>query len=971
MANPKTQNLELELIDRTSPTTTYLNLDSNLDQNWQKIDEKLGIQVLDRYLGPVPVKAGTQIVQGGETPAIAMPTIDGRSLINILGDAGNFESLTWWTASASAPTISLDTANARYGTNAMKAVSTATGGFGFYREIPIDNTKTFLLVVDALKGTADSIQLMALTAGGASTLAQSVASTSNVYNVHYVKLTPAILGGNTTIRVYMRGVASAVGQTMYADGARLIELSSADSAKIDVDAEYTGDKLAAKYPYVGTGINPVQTPTIDVVQDNILPALRDSAWSNVGAVSITDDYRITFTASAGSQQGIYGFVPVIGGQTYALSVNREGTDGRIRISQVASLPAVVDLVPPSYYNADNFTFTPVAGCNFIMVYFTNESAAGVNTAGVKTFTNPVLMPGSVAPTFKPQRKTTFRANTELCATPDGAVKDTFKYVNGKPKRIANLRRVVLDGTLPWAWSTDLVGSKQVRLPSGVAVGGAKTGISGNVATKYDGKVLVEGQANAADQFVISAIDGAFYVCIADPDSGWSETYTPSAAEIQAYFYGYKMYQEGSDGATPYSSGNKWWKEVGRTTAGGTNILPTAPATGAWGWKPYQLQYQLSTPVIEDVAITGAAVVERGANTVTLSSTAAPIANAVLDFALSLYSALEDVARGQSRLYEIADRNDMRDLWVNSGGYIWQRGPTIIGGTTGYAQDRMRYQHIGDSTVKIYQHPDAPDGRYPGSARIEQTATGAAGALDYISQRTPPEEYLNFKGKQVTFGWYMKVDPGLSVRPFINDAGISGVGVMYGPFIPTGSWQLVTITKRINEILTMLDVGLEFTRAGITAGGGMNVIPLGANLGYELRPFQPRKPGDVLAECMRFYESLDFNAVPSLFRVATNLVACKYPFKVQKRISPTLANASDLNPLLGTGSKQVSLNRIADNAAITATGNVALGADSVTFMTKNIGSIYFSAVTSFSGAAGDAVYIQQPTKDTLIGFDAEV
>ncbi|MGG1597602.1 hypothetical protein [Paenibacillus naphthalenovorans] len=38
MSNPKTPNLGLDLIDRTSPTTTYLNLDTNLDQNWLKID---------------------------------------------------------------------------------------------------------------------------------------------------------------------------------------------------------------------------------------------------------------------------------------------------------------------------------------------------------------------------------------------------------------------------------------------------------------------------------------------------------------------------------------------------------------------------------------------------------------------------------------------------------------------------------------------------------------------------------------------------------------------------------------------------------------------------------------------------------------------------------------------------------------------------------------------------------------------
>ncbi|KAA8747309.1 MULTISPECIES: pyocin knob domain-containing protein [Paenibacillus] len=39
MNEPKTPNLGLNKIDRSSPSTTYFDLDKYLDQNWEKVDE--------------------------------------------------------------------------------------------------------------------------------------------------------------------------------------------------------------------------------------------------------------------------------------------------------------------------------------------------------------------------------------------------------------------------------------------------------------------------------------------------------------------------------------------------------------------------------------------------------------------------------------------------------------------------------------------------------------------------------------------------------------------------------------------------------------------------------------------------------------------------------------------------------------------------------------------------------------------
>lgn len=144
-----------------------------------------------------------------------------------------------------------------------------------------------------------------------------------------------------------------------------------------------------------------------------------------------------------------------------------------------------------------------------------------------------------------------------------------------------------------------------------------------------------------------------------------------------------------------------------------------------------------------------------------------------------------------------------------------------------------------------------------------------------------------------------------------------------------------------------------------------------NFGSISLPFQPRNFAEEFALCQRYYEPLDFNALLTVIRAGTASIYAKYPFKVRKRVSPTLANASDLSTTIGPGSKQVSFNRISDNLAISATGNITIAGDGATFMTPNIGSFIFSAATSFSGTTGDILYIVQTTKDTLIGFDAEL
>jgi hypothetical protein len=68
MNEPKTPNLGLNKIDRSSPSTTYFDLDKYLDQNWEKIDEGLAtkqdLEELREALGEVDVPDASLMQKG-------------------------------------------------------------------------------------------------------------------------------------------------------------------------------------------------------------------------------------------------------------------------------------------------------------------------------------------------------------------------------------------------------------------------------------------------------------------------------------------------------------------------------------------------------------------------------------------------------------------------------------------------------------------------------------------------------------------------------------------------------------------------------------------------------------------------------------------------------------------------------------------------------------------------------------------
>ncbi|OMD19696.1 hypothetical protein BJP48_31635 [Paenibacillus odorifer] len=107
--------------------------------------------------------------------------------------------------------------------------------------------------------------------------------------------------------------------------------------------------------------------------------------------------------------------------------------------------------------------------------------------------------------------------------------------------------------------------------------------------------------------------------IANSDSGWGDSYTPTTDEIKAYFNGWRMYNGASGVATnPYNGTagqTKGWVEI--LSAG--NPVGVLPTTIPSGWTPYQLLYRLASPITETVQEDGSLSLLEGDNFIEVGS----------------------------------------------------------------------------------------------------------------------------------------------------------------------------------------------------------------------------------------------------------------------------------------------------------------------------------------------------------------
>lgn len=353
------------------------------------------------------------------------------------------------------------------------------------------------------------------------------------------------------------------------------------------------------------GIYGVLNPYVIRYGENLLPPFYE--WPSTPEISVINAYELKLTPTVTRVFSIT--LPVVPGSTYTLSAEH---NGNIALSIFNANNQ--ELASSGYSTAGQVTLTAPTASNYMRVYFSNLSV----TSGVFNFKNPMLNIGNVALPFVQREDSMLALQTELHANPDtGANPDSVFERDGQYLKLAKWRKASLDAALTYTLWGSATGFKVVNamLPGPPAVDGS------GVLTKYQAKVIKEtdyATVNSAPDNLNIGSSGAngvfdnFQISIANTDSGWGDNYTNlTSDEIKAYFMGWRM-AENVTGFPAYNgTGTKCWFGI-KSLSAPTTTLPTTPDVG---YNPYQLLYQLATPVVEPITSEGQLTFNDGANQV--------------------------------------------------------------------------------------------------------------------------------------------------------------------------------------------------------------------------------------------------------------------------------------------------------------------------------------------------------------------
>ncbi|MEK3733688.1 hypothetical protein MKX64_14880 [Paenibacillus sp. FSL M8-0334] len=619
MTNPVTPNIGLNKIDRTSPSTTYFDLEKYIDQNADVVDQFAGEtkQSLDSLASrldteerrEVVLQPGLQVVHAERTAPFSLSGIKGRTLVNLAGRQTNRTVNDTKTT-----TISVGLGTTGSNTEIINVDVTNTDeGYIVFRQV---DGRDFVAYAGKYYAIFADVKLNHVTGSGNIKVGGSGAPAVGAATVDKTKMGVwqrvsygFTLSADTTFSILVgtcyaqEGFAAA---NFDVKNVSLHEISKDDYDELPFLSE---PQKIAKYPYVNS-LQSVQNPYVIRYGENLLPPFYEWEDRTGGFGRIKSPYECSIEGLENGGRWYQYFAPALPNVSYTLSGEA---------SDESKLYAF--LCDREKQNLDgqrrSGTFTATEETAYIRVLVNTDTGTGKFV-----FKNPMLVIGTGSQPFKPHEDSMLAFQTELHANSiDGSNPDVLFEREGQYFKLAKWKKVVLDGSHEWYPSSESnTGFKLVYYQHREVVKDRSA-----QGTKYDGSYLPEyGGIPLKDRVTIDNV--SVYVWISNSDSGWGEQYTPTQDDIKAYFMGWKM---GNNNDVTYPAWNGigtkvWYKlyngvgpkhpyAVGAPIIDGT-VTTTVPNTiNDMGYTPYQLLYQLSTPTVEPVVSEGCLMLNEGEN----------------------------------------------------------------------------------------------------------------------------------------------------------------------------------------------------------------------------------------------------------------------------------------------------------------------------------------------------------------------
>lgn len=465
-------------------------------------------------------------------------TIQGKTVINLLGKDGNCEDASSSVWGVWQCVTTTDTANKKFGTCSIKVTATNTMG---------NMTKNLLNVIDKTKYYCFSAYIknidmpngagVALEASGDTFKSGNLVKDTTNFVRSFVKIQPSDMDAATAILFHpVNFTSSASGKSCYVDGVMLEEITQVQYN----DANFTPSSYVDSYACL-------QNPYIEVRHDNLIRngnCEEGNAWwlpqgtpnmiVDNGYFKLTDDSTVI-------NEGIGQYVNVKAGATYSVSVTAKcGTCSAAKVALLLNEGGLddvqtgrVDVVTTSTSDAVlTGSITIPDGYPRIRVFL---GADGGSSTGTMYFKNIILVESNTPSTvYKPCRLERVVLETKLTSD------DSITYENGKVAgKIWWKHKTLYGKDYDWQFNSDATGYKEIRLLVNGQLG-SESGYN-EIGVKYDGKMLINqdtGIFTSSDR-INGGYNGEYWLSAADSDSGWAENINPNNDEVKAFMNGWK------------------------------------------------------------------------------------------------------------------------------------------------------------------------------------------------------------------------------------------------------------------------------------------------------------------------------------------------------------------------------------------------------------------------------------------------
>lgn len=321
-------------------------------------------------------------------------------------------------------------------------------------------------------------------------------------------------------------------------------------------------------------------------------------------------------------------IPLKPNTTYTLIMDIEAIKGNDYFF-IRSNEDDINLLSGSYqgYDSDGVQFTTKADTAYIhLIFSVNANDSEIVYSNVRIVEGTTAQPfvadikGIVNPTI--DNTTTGNSITLLGTFHKG---DVVSMDKGQYSVFRTKKEILLDDKFSYNHYLNNNGFKTISIPftNRNAIEHKQTSMR---IVKYNGTLLINNGNDVIDKdnmfsFRHWETNKPICVTIANTDSGWGDSYTPTPDEIKAYFLGWVMDTAGQAYPSPYNgTGTKEWikrrADGGIDSASATTIVPKTKNELI---PSYRLIYDLAIPVKEPVqTINNVLKLEKGENVLEVS-----------------------------------------------------------------------------------------------------------------------------------------------------------------------------------------------------------------------------------------------------------------------------------------------------------------------------------------------------------------